>query len=104
MDELSVIAHADRARDLGRETCLRLKEVIPRQLFKIAIQAAIGSKIIAREDIREYKKDVTAKLYGGDQSRKQKLLDNQAKSKRKMRLIGKVEVPHDAFVHVLRKA
>jgi len=104
VDELSVIAHADRARDLGRETCLRLKEVIPRQLFKIAIQAAIGSKIIAREDIREYKKDVTAKLYGGDQSRKQKLLDNQAKSKRKMRLIGKVEVPHDAFVHVLRKA
>ena len=104
VEELSIITHADRARELGKETCLRLKDVIKRQLFKIAIQAAIGGKIIAREDVREYRKDVTAKCYGGDQSRKLKLLKQQAEGKRKMRLIGKVEIPHDAFVHVLRKA
>ena len=104
MEELSVITHQDRARAMGKETCLRLKEVIKRQLFKISVQAAIGSKIIAREDVREYRKDVTAKCYGGDQSRKLKLLKAQAEGKKKMRIVGKVEIPHDAFVHVLRKA
>ena len=81
-----------------------MKEVIPRQQFKVAVQAAIGGKIIAREDIREWRKDVTAKLYGGDQSRKIKLLKAQSEGKKKMRMLGKVEIPHDAFVHVLRKA
>merc|ERR1712168_745706 len=104
VEELSVIAHSDRARALGKETCLRLKDVIKRQLFKIPIQAAIGGKIIAREDVREYRKDVTAKCYGGDQSRKLKLLKQQAEGKKKMRMVGKVEIPHDAFVQVLRKA
>lgn len=104
VEDLSVITHADRARELGSETCIKLKQVIKRQLFKIAIQAAIGSKIIARETIEPHRKDVTAKCYGGDMSRKIKLLKQQAEGKKKMRLVGKVEVPHDAFVKVLRKA
>ena len=102
-DSLSFISHKDRSEARGREICERLKDLIPRQLFKIALQAAIGGKVIARETISAMRKDVTAKCYGGDVSRKRKLLDKQKKGKKRMRQIGNVEVPHTAFIEALKR-
>jgi GTP-binding protein LepA len=103
VDALSVMAHRSEAFGIGNEVVKKLKEVIPRQSFQVALQAAIGGKFIARENLSAYRKDVTGYLYGGDVSRKKKLLAKQARGKKRMKRFGKVDIPSEAFTVMLKR-